>query len=87
MKKLTAFIATFVLMLPIFSAYAQSEEWIQVYFNMPADHSVATNNNLSNSNYDLIGTLEQLIDSATTSVDFCIYDFEHPRIAHAPGSC
>ncbi len=83
MKKLTAFIATFVLMLPIFSAYAQSEEWIQVYFNMPADHSVATNNNLSNSNYDLIGTLEQLIDSATTSVDFCIYDFEHPRIAHA----
>jgi len=50
---------------------------------MPADHSVATQNNLSNSNWDLIGTLEEVIDSATTSIDFCIYDFEHPRIAEA----
>tara|TARA_R100000388_G_C7245228_1_gene164662 strand:- start:10921 stop:12747 length:1827 start_codon:yes stop_codon:yes gene_type:complete len=50
---------------------------------MPADHSVATDNNLSNSNWDLIGSLEEVIDSATTSIDFCIYDFEHPRIAEA----
>ncbi|MCP9291426.1 phospholipase D-like domain-containing protein [Gracilimonas sediminicola] len=83
MKKLPVLIATFTLMFSTLSAYAQSEEWIQVYFNMPADHSVAAGNNLSNSNQDLIGTLEQLIDSASTSIDFCIYDFEHPRIAHA----
>ncbi|MEQ8524122.1 phospholipase D-like domain-containing protein [Gracilimonas sp.] len=62
---------------------AQNEEWIHVYFNMPADHTVASQNNLSSSNWDLIGTLENLIDSAKTSIDFCIYDFEHPRIAHA----
>lgn len=65
------------------SAYAQNEEWIKVYFNMPADHSVASYGNNSNSNWDLIGTLEQRIDSATTSIDLCIYDIEHPRIAHA----
>lgn len=34
-------------------------------------------------NWDLIGTLEALIDSATTSVDLCIYDLEHPRIGNA----
>jgi comEA protein len=83
MKKLPVLIATFTLIFSTLSAYAQSEEWIQAYFNMPADHSVATENNLSNSNSDLIGTLEQLIDSASTSIDFNIYDFEHPRIAHA----
>ncbi|MDR9418515.1 phospholipase D-like domain-containing protein [Gracilimonas sp.] len=66
-----------------FSVSAQSEEWIEVYFNMPADHSVALPGNENNSNWDLIGTLENLIDSATTSVDFCIYDIEHKRIAHA----
>ncbi|MBO6584981.1 MAG: helix-hairpin-helix domain-containing protein [Gracilimonas sp.] len=83
MKKLTVLIGSFTLMFSTLSAYAQSDEWIQVYFNMPADHNVAAGNNLSNSNQDLIGSLEQLIDSATTSIDFCIYDFEHPRIAHA----
>ncbi|MGN8225317.1 phospholipase D-like domain-containing protein [Gracilimonas sp. BCB1] len=83
MKKLTVLIGTFTLMFSPLTTYAQSEEWIQAYFNMPADHSVAAGNNLSNSNQDLIGTLEQLIDSASTSIDFCIYDFEHPRIAHA----
>ncbi|WP_020403706.1 phospholipase D-like domain-containing protein [Gracilimonas tropica] len=62
---------------------AQSEEWIEAYFNMPADHSVAFSGNESNDSHDLIGTLEELIDSATTSVDLCIYDIEHPRIANA----
>ncbi len=66
------------------SVYSQSsEEWIQVYFNMPGDHSVATPGNESNSSWDLIGTLEQLIDSATASIDLSIYDLEDPRIAHA----
>ncbi|MEX0608867.1 MAG: phospholipase D-like domain-containing protein [Balneolaceae bacterium] len=50
---------------------------------MPADHSVALPNNESNSSTDLIQTLEALIDSATTSVDLCIYDLENPRIANA----
>ncbi len=69
--------------IPSLTAYAQSEEWIEVYFNMPSDHSVATLGNKSNSNWDLIRTLERRIDSATTSIDLCIYDIEHPRIAHA----
>ncbi|SMO58792.1 phospholipase D-like domain-containing protein [Gracilimonas mengyeensis] len=61
---------------------AQSE-WIKVYFNMPSDHSVATPGNQSNSNWDLLQTLEDRIDSATASIDLCIYDIEHPRIAEA----
>ncbi|MEX0720135.1 MAG: phospholipase D-like domain-containing protein [Balneolaceae bacterium] len=67
------------------SAFSQqaADEWIKVYFNMPADHSVALPNNESNSNLDLIKTLEVRIDSATTSVDLCIYDLENPRIANA----
>lgn len=57
------------------------EEWIKAYFNMPAytpDSSLAVNDR-----WDLISTLENLIDSATSSIDLCIYDFEHPDIAHA----
>ncbi|MBO6535359.1 MAG: helix-hairpin-helix domain-containing protein [Balneolaceae bacterium] len=67
-----------------FSIQAQSTEWIKAYFNMPAvtekgsflDQSI-------NDGFDLIGTLETLIDSATTSIDLCIYDLEHPRIGEA----
>ncbi|MDZ7806063.1 MAG: phospholipase D-like domain-containing protein [Gracilimonas sp.] len=66
----------------VFSQHS-NEEWIKIYFNMPADHSVALPGNESNDSWDLIGTLEQLIDSASTSVDLNIYDLEHPRIAHA----
>jgi comEA protein len=87
MKWKSAFFTAFCLFSVLFfsgnSALAQSEEWIQVYFNMPADHSVATPGNESNSSYDLIETLETLIDSASTSVDLCIYDIEEARIAHA----
>ena len=86
MKNHPFFIFPFFILLFLggsFSAFGQSDEWIKVYFNMPADHSVASPNNMSNSSWDLIGTLEDVIDSATTSVDFCIYDFEHPRIANA----
>ncbi|MEX0723012.1 MAG: phospholipase D-like domain-containing protein [Gracilimonas sp.] len=79
--------ALFLLLLFLFSsfsAFAQTEEeWIKVFFNMPADHSVALPGNESNSEKDLIATLESIIDSAKTSVDFCIYDFEEKRIAHA----
>lgn len=60
-----------------------SVEWIKVYFNMPANHSVTLSGNESNSESDLLHTLEVLIDSASTSVDLNIYDFEHPRIGEA----
>lgn len=87
MKLKSAFFTAFCLLIPLSftggKAVAQSEEWIQVYFNMPADHTVATPGNESNSNVDLIQTLEALIDSASTSIDLCIYDIEEPRIAHA----
>ena len=62
---------------------AQNAEWIKVYFNMPADTTLAFPGNVANHNTDLIGTLEALIDSATTSIDLSIYDLEHPRIVHA----
>jgi competence ComEA-like helix-hairpin-helix protein len=58
-------------------------EWIKVYFNQPADHSVALPGNMSKSNADLIGTLESLIEEANCSVDLAIYDLEHPRIGRA----
>jgi competence ComEA-like helix-hairpin-helix protein len=61
---------------------AQENEWIKVYFNMPA--LIDTSSNVEvNDNWDLIGTLETLIDSAKASVDLCIYDLEHPRIGEA----
>ncbi len=65
------------------SAQSEGEEWIKVYFNMPADTSVMAANNRSNHSWDLISTLTQLIDSATTSVDLCIYDLENIRVAEA----
>ncbi|MEX0844331.1 MAG: phospholipase D-like domain-containing protein [Balneolaceae bacterium] len=87
MIKRTSLFPAFLLLIFIWSGshsiFAQSEEWIEVYFNMPADHSVATPGNESNSNQDLIETLENLIDSANTSIDLCIYDLEEARIAHA----
>ncbi|NGP88651.1 phospholipase D-like domain-containing protein [Fodinibius halophilus] len=64
-------------------ADSSSVEWIKVYFNMPADYSVAQPGNMSNSNADLIGTLESLIASAEHSVDLAIYDLEHARIGRA----
>ncbi|MDR9416772.1 MAG: phospholipase D-like domain-containing protein [Gracilimonas sp.] len=72
-----------IVLIAVPDASAQNKEWIKVYFNMPSDHTVALPGNESNDEYDLISTLEQLIDSATTSIDLCIYDLEHPRIAHA----
>ena len=62
---------------------AQQSEWIKVYFNMPADTTLAFPDNVAKHNADLIGTLEDLINSANTSIDLSIYDLEHPRIADA----
>lgn len=74
------------LLLPIGSAAQTSlapEEWIRVYFNMPAGSEFQTDELGKSHQADLIGTLVQLIDSAKYSVDLCIYDLEHPRIAEA----
>ncbi len=65
-------------------ANAQPTEWIKAYFNMPAYVDSTTQpGDPVRDNWDLIGTLEALIDSATTSVDLSIYDLEHPRIGKA----
>lgn len=77
------FFLTLSLWFSSFSLFAQTEEWIKVYFNMPADHSVAIPGNESNSEEDLIATLESIIDSAKVSVDACLYDLEEKRIAYA----
>lgn len=58
-------------------------EWIKTYFNMPSDTSVMFNEAKSFSSWDLISTIEQLIDSSKYSVDLCIYDLEEMRVAEA----
>ncbi|RNC83879.1 MAG: hypothetical protein ED557_08905 [Balneola sp.] len=63
--------------------HAQSNEWIKVYFNMPSGEIRNAEYSADNDNWDLIGTLETLIDSSTSSVDLNIYDLEHPRIGKA----
>ena len=83
-EKLTTAVFTALIFVAVdVSAQFQSEEWIKVYFNMPADTTVMASNNRSNHSWDLISTLTQLIDSATTSIDLCIYDLENIRVAEA----
>lgn len=65
------------------SAQSEGNEWIKVYFNMPPGIEIKEEEPPGNFSHDLIGTLESLIDSAQYSVDLCIYDLEHPRIAEA----
>ena len=64
-------------------AQESAAEWIKVYFNMPAFQLGESNHNAINDEWDLPGTLIQLVDSATTSVDLCIYDLEYPPVAEA----
>ena len=75
-----------ILLFPFDRAVAQNTaetEWIKTYFNMPSDTSVMFNETKSNSSWDLISTIEQLIDSSKHSVDLSIYDLEEMRIADA----
>ncbi len=79
-RKTYLFLGVLSLMfLGIGKAQSIGEEWIKVYFNMPSGSEYSQGNH----EWDLIGTLESLIDSAKTSVDLNIYDLEHPRIAYA----
>lgn len=84
--KLKLFLFIIISCLSIQSGYSQetnNQEWIKVYFNMPEDPSVSLEGNKTNSSWDLISTLEELIDSAKFSVDLSIYDLEEMRIANA----
>ncbi|TNE69785.1 hypothetical protein EP331_13765 [bacterium] len=58
-------------------------EWIKVYFNMPGDSSLSFPGNTAHSNQNLVHTLTSLIDNASFSVDLCVYDMEHPDLAHS----
>ena len=59
-----------IILLGVSNAPAQQVEWIKVYFNMPALIDSSKEIQI-NDEWDLIGTLEELIDSATASVDLC----------------
>ncbi len=89
LKKTTGYFLLFYLITPVLheihaqNADTSSVEWIEVYFNMPADHSVAKENNKANDEHDLVKTLVDLIDSAKYSVDLAIYDLENMKVGRA----
>lgn len=58
-------------------------EWIKTYFNAISDHSVASPNNKSNDNWDMIQPLVDRIDSAKYSVDLMGYELKNMRVGHA----
>lgn len=79
LKRVILLMSFFLVGIELTLSQVSPTEWINVYFNMPTGLAEET----ANHNWDLIGTLEALIDSSTTSVDLCIYDLEHPRIGGA----
>lgn len=85
MKFRRSLLSVFILLCSAITVKSQpvQEEWIKVYFNMPAGASGDEEMVAGNFSQDLLGTLESLIDSASSSVDLCIYDLEQPRIAKA----
>ncbi len=68
-------------------SYAPSDtstvEWMEVYFNMPSDHSYAIEGNETKDSWDLVATLTDLIDEAKYSVDLAIYDLENHLVGEA----
>lgn len=58
-------------------------EWIKTYFNAVSDHSVATPNNKSRDNWDIIQPLVDRIDSANYSIDLMGYEIKNMRVGHA----
>lgn len=65
------------------NADSSTVEWIEVYFNMPADTTYSRNGVIPNHSWDLIATLTDLIDSAKYSVDLAIYDLENHLVGEA----
>lgn len=82
-KFLLITVLTLLFSISVLAQENRNSEWIRVYFNMPSDTSVMTEGNKANDSWDLISTLESLIDSAKFSIDLSIYDIEDERIAHA----
>lgn len=64
-------------------ADTSSVEWVEVYFNMPADKAVALIGNEANDKADLLNTLIRLINSAKYSVDLSIYNLENHEVGDA----
>lgn len=58
-------------------------EWVEIYFNMPVDQTVAKEGNTANDEADLLKTLTDLIDSAKYSVDLAIYNLENHQVGEA----
>lgn len=83
LKRIPLLLTCLLLFVAKVHSQSNSSEWIQVYFNMPAGETDKYPGAKSNHSWDLIGTLVSLIDSASTSVDLCIYDLENPRISEA----
>ena len=64
-------------------ADTSSVEWVEIYFNMPVDRSVAKEENFANENSDLIKTLTDLIDNAKYSIDLATYNLENHLVGEA----
>lgn len=79
------FALSFLFAVPVFGARADtsSVEWIKVYFNMPADTTVAKEGNRVHDNANLMETLIDLIDSAEYSVDLATYYLSNHRVGEA----
>lgn len=86
-KLVSRLLPLFIVLMPVCICAQQADtssvEWIKVYFNMPADHSVAIQKNVANDEADLVKTLTALIDSASFSVDLAIYDLENMKVGQA----
>jgi competence ComEA-like helix-hairpin-helix protein len=82
-KFLLIIVLTLLFSISVLAQENTNSGWIKVYFNMPSDTSVMAEGNKANDSWDLISTLENLIDSAKFSIDLSIYDIEHERIAYA----
>lgn len=64
-------------------ADSSSVEWIEVYFNMPANKQVSLPGNEANDEADLLSTLIERIDAAKYSVDLSIYNLENHEVGEA----
>ena len=65
------------------SADTSSVEWMEVYFNMPADTTFSRDGIRVNDSHNLISTLTDLIDEAKYSVDLAIYDLQNHLVGEA----
>lgn len=76
-RRLYLWVATITLLL---TSYAFCE--IRVYFNRSIDSSFATPGNVARGNVNLRAKLNARIDSATYSIDVCVYSFNIDSIAN-----